>query len=236
MVRDERPVATVPRTVLACLACALLAQALWQGAQPPPDARARALPSPPSVTVLRALSFGEPVTGAKALMLWLQAFDNQPGISIPFRELDFDRVAAWLDRILALDPRAQYPLLAAARVYGEVNDVDKQRRMMQFVYERFRADPNRRWPWLAHAVFVAKHRMHDLPLALEYARALAAETTPGQVPDWARQMQIFVLEDMGDLEAARVLLGGLIAAGEARDPAALAFLKWRLTQLGKGAE
>ena len=45
------------------------------------------------------------------MTLYLQAFDNQPGVSIPFRDLDYRRVTQWLETILALDAAGQYPLL-----------------------------------------------------------------------------------------------------------------------------
>ena len=99
---------------------------------------------------LQVASMGDPLVLAKALNLWLQSFDNQPGVSIPFRNLDYKKVEGWLSRILALDPRGQYPLLAASRLYAEVPIEDKRREMLDFVYEQFRLDPNRRWPWLAH--------------------------------------------------------------------------------------
>ncbi|MGH8615637.1 MAG: hypothetical protein ACREYF_27365, partial [Gammaproteobacteria bacterium] len=164
-------------------------------------------------------------------MFWLQAFDNQPGISIPFRELDYRQVIGWLERVLRLDERTQYPLLAASRVYAEVPVPTKQRQMLEFVYQQFLSDPNRRWPWMAHAAFVAKHRLKDLPLALKYARALTNYATGAKVPHWVQQMQIFVLEDMGEVESAKVLLGGLIESGTITDPHELRFLEERLQGL-----
>lgn len=232
LARDERPVAAVPRAVTAAFALALTLKVLAGLAAPPAQPRAQDLPLPPAADALRVAVLGEPAAAARALMLWLQAFDNQPGVSIPFRDLDYDRVIGWLGRILDLDPRSQYPLLAAARIYTEVPDPVRQRRMLAFVRERFDEDPAARWPWLAHAVYVAKHRLGDLPLALEYARAIAARTTPAQAPAWARQMHLFVLEDMGEAEAAKVLIGGLLASGTITDPNELNFLKWRLAQMG----
>ena len=38
------------------------------------------------------------------------------------------------------------------------------------------------------------------------------------VPLWARQMEIFILEDMNELEAARIMLGGLLGSGEIQRP------------------
>ena len=164
-------------------------------------------------------------------MLWLQAFDNQPGISIPYRELDYPVVIAWLDDMLELDARGQYPLFAASRLYSEVPDEARQRLMLEFVYRKFMEDPDLRWPALAHAVYMAKHRLHDLPLALRYARALTDYVSDTNVPYWVRQMQVWVLEDMGELEDAMILLGGLVESGTIKDPHELMFLRLRLQQL-----
>ena len=228
---SERPVTAVPRPVLWLLGGALLLQLTWHGIQPPLMAQARDLPRPPSEAVLRVAALGDPVALGRGLMLWLQVFDNQPGVSIPFVLLNYDHVATWLERILDLDPRSQYPLLAAARLYGEVPDPERQRRMMAFVYQKFMADPNNRWRWLAHASIVAKHRLKDPALALKFARAIADNTDAERVPPWARQMHIFLLEDAGELEAARTLIGGLLASGEIRDPHEIRFLQERLEAL-----
>lgn len=226
--RNERPLSFVPGPVLAALVLALAAQIVMHASSEPPHAEARDLSLPPQLSVLRAASLGEEAALSGALMLWLQAFDHQPGISLPFRELDYERVVAWLDRILALEPRAQYPLLSAARVYTEVPDDGRRRRMIEFVREKYPEDPARRWPWMAHAVFVADHRIGDAALALELARELRMHAPESVVPSWARQMELFVLEDLGEVEAAKVLLGGLIESGAIRDPNEIRFLTERL--------
>jgi len=227
----ERPIRDVPLAGLLLLAAGLAAQLAWHAWRPGPTARAEALPAPPTEAILRVASLGDPVPLARGLMIWLQAFDNQPGISIPFRDLDYGRVQGWLARILALDPRGQYPLLAASRLYGEVPVADKQRSMLEFVYERFLEDPDRRWPWLAHAAIMARHRLNDLPLALRYARAITERATGPGVPNWARDMSILVLEELGELEAARVLIGGLLESGRVTDPHEVRFLDGKLKDL-----
>jgi hypothetical protein len=208
-----RSVKFVPIPVLVLLAAALGAQVMWHGTRPPPRAAASDLPAPPSIDALRLFSLGDNIVMAKLLMLWLQAHDNQPGVSIPFKSLDYARVADWLDRILSLDPRAQYPLLAASRVYAAVQDEGKKRFILDFVYRKFFDDPNRRWPWLAHAAIVAKHGFKDLPLALKYARAVSEHATGPEVPNWARDMPVVILEEMGELEAATVMVGYLLSSG-----------------------
>jgi len=234
-VRDERPIFAVPILTIVVLLAALTAQIALYASQSPPAARAAPLPSPPSAALLNALAFGEPIATAKLTMLWLQSFDNQPGISLPFAALDYTKLAGWLEAILALDPDAAYPLLAASRIYAEVPEAERQRAMLDFVERAFLEDPNQRWPALAHAVYVAKHRLGDPDRALRYAQALADRATGPDVPEWARQMVIFVLEDRGEIEAAKILLGGLLASGRITDPHEQWFLSQRLAELEERA-
>lgn len=226
-----RPLTAVPAVLWWLLAAALAAQLAWHVARPGPQAQARDLPPPPAVAAARVMVLGEEALASRLVMLWLQAFDNQPGVSIPFRHLDYERVVAWLALALELDPDNDYPLLAASRLYAEVPDATRQRRMLEFVYHAFLRDPDGRWRWLAHATLLAKHRLGDLPLALRYARALTEHATGPGVPFWARDMTVAVLEDMGELEAARALVGGLLESGTIHDPRELSFLERKLEAL-----
>ena len=231
LVDKDRPVKDVPVAVMVMLVLALVTQLTWHSRQDPVIAKAEDLPRPMSHRAYVTGSFGEPVAAAKVLNLWLQAFDNQPGISIPLHSLDYEVVADWLDTILALDPEGHYPMLVAARVYGSVSNRVKQRQMLEYIFYKFNEDPNRHWRWLAHAVVTAKHELKDMPLALKYADALAEKATGENVPYWARDMKIIVLEDMGEVEAAKVLVGGLIASGEITDPYELNFLQDKIRVL-----
>ncbi len=189
------------------------------------------LPPPPTAQALRLASFGEPQALARLAMLYLQAFDLGANNAVPYRALDYPRLIGWLRAILALDPRSEYPLFSAARLYAEVPDPGRSRLMLEFIHEQYLLDPNRRWPWLAHAALLAKHRLHDLPLARRYAAAIDRQTTASDVPLWARQMEVFILEDMNEFEAARVLLGGLLASGKIRDADEARFLRQKLEEL-----
>jgi hypothetical protein len=227
----ERPLSDVPRWITGLLACALALQVLLASSQPKPTAKAEDLGPPPSADALRLAAMGEPVALAKLLMLYLQAFDYQAGTRIPYRDLNYEHLEGWLRRILELDPVGQYPLMSASRLYAEVPDPAKERRMLEFVYAEYLKDPNRRWPWLAHATVLAKHQLKDLPLARKYAVALQQNTTTPDAPAWVRQMEPFILEDMNELEAARILIGGLIASGQVRDQRDLRLLERRLQLL-----
>ena len=92
--------------------------------------------------------------------------------------------------------------------------------------------PDRHWPWMAHGVYVAKHRIRDLQLALKYAKALRQRVSNDAAPPWVSQMEIFVLEDLGEVESARIIIGGLLASGKlAGNDNELRFLKNKLAEL-----
>jgi hypothetical protein len=189
------------------------------------------LPAPPHAQALRLAGFGEPEAAARLAMLYVQSVDFAAGQAMPYSHLDYARLVGWLEAILALDPRSQYPLFSAARLYAEVADASRSRMALDFVYRAYLEDPDRRWPWLAHAALIAKHRLKDLPLARRYAAAIDRHTRAADVPLWARQMEIFILEDMNELEAAKVMLGGLLESGRLRDPEEVRFLRQRLEAL-----
>ena len=220
----------VSHLALSALVGIFALHGIWRANLTPQSATLSALDSPPSLPVMRIAALGDEISYSKEVMLWLQAFDTQPGLRIPLRALDYGRVIAWLTRCLELDPQAQYPLLAASRLYAEIPDENRARKMLEFVHTSFAHDPARRWPWLAHAVYLAKHRLKDRELALKFARSLAAADEPS-IPHWAQQLEIFVLADMGEVEAAKVLLGGLLASGKIADPHEQRFLTQRLHDL-----
>lgn len=227
----ERALAAVPGWVVLLLAAALAAQLALHAAFAPRRTAAADLPAAPSAAALTAASFGEPQAAARLAMLWLQAFDSSAVNEVPYRNLDYGRLIGWLTAILGTDPRSGYPLFAASRIYAEVPDPDKARAMMAFIHAQYLESPRSRWPALAHAALLAKHRLRDLPLALRYAQALRALADEPQVPLWAGQMEAFILEDMNELEAARIMLGGLLATGRITDPAERRFLHSRLKEL-----
>jgi len=227
----QRALRAVPGWIWAALLAGFAAQVGVQALRPPPATAAEDLPPAPRAQALRAASLGEPAALARLAMLYLQAYDLGAGNALPYQRLDYARLVQWLRAIVDTDPRSEYALFAAARVYADVADPAKCRAMLAFIHEAFLEDPNRRWPWLAHAALLAKHRLQDLPLARRYAADIERLATDPGIPLWARQMEIFILEDLNELEAAKIMLGGLLATGRISDPQERRFLQGRLEEL-----
>lgn len=229
----ERPLSHVPRPALAALVLILALQLLTGWLRPLPRGQAEGLHPPPSLPALQLLSFGNPVAFSRLLMLRLQSADGQSGVKLALADLDYGQVEGWLARALELDPRAQYPLFLAVRVYGSVADRAKARQMLDFAYRQFLLDPDRRWRWTAESATWLWHRLGDPKQARGYAQALRERATGPEVPAWARQMEIFILEGMDETESARVLVGGLISSGQVKDANELRFLAGEMERLAR---
>jgi hypothetical protein len=229
--RDERTAASVPLLISLVLILSLSVQVIWSLQKDEIKVEEKILPDPPRQSTLLLLGLNDPLVISKIAMLWLQAFDNQAGVSVPFQNLDYTTITKWLDLCLQLDPKSQYPLLASSRLYTLVSDEEKIREMINFTYEKFLEDPVGRWQWIAHSIYIAKHRLMDLDTALIYARALRVNTGEGDAPYWARHMEVYITEDLGDIEATKILIGGLLESGAVTDPNEIKFLTNRLKKL-----
>lgn len=235
-VKDEyRPLRAAPRGLWALMAFALAMQLWFHQHLGPPKVSERELQlsRPPAEELLHAAAFGDPFALARALMLNLQAFDNQQGVSIKYGDLDYDILGLWLDRIVSLDEKSGYPHFTAAKIYTSPKDEARRRKIIEWVRKHFRERPNERWEWMAHATNFVRHQMKDGPLALEMAREIRALTAPGKVPGWTRQMEAFFLENDSAYKASASLLANLLAAGEVKDPAEFSFLLQRLEEIAK---
>ena len=213
-----------PRWIIFLLLVLLVLQLAWSYGRPPPVAKVEDFSPPPSLAVMRLASLGDAIAFAKMAMLWLQNFDNQPGLAIPFRNLDYESLALWLERILALDPKSEYPLHAALRFYASVPDKTRTRRMLTFVHEQFHGDPEHRWRWLSFAAIDARHRLKDKALALKFLNDVLDKANQGRFPQWVRGVQWSLMRETGALQSARQLVGGLLHNSAITDPGELKFL------------
>lgn len=219
------------RPALVVLLAALGAQLAFANWRPASLAWSGNIAPAPSAHVARFAALGDEVALARLLMLSVLAADSGPDGGTPLRALDYVELRAWLERVADLDPRSAQPLLAASQVYAGVSDPARAALMLDFVHARFLRDPDRHWPWLAHAAVSARHRLHDPARAASYARELRIRTSPGVLPLWAQELEAWFSADMNELDAARALIGGLIESGRVTDPRELRLLERRLNEL-----
>lgn len=233
---EYQPVDAVPKVTMfllwATIFATLAIQVYLRLNAPPPKAAAIELPQAPDELTMHALSVGDRVSFGKASMLWLQAFDNQQGQSISFRDLDYNVIVAWLAAIVKLDERAQYPHFSAMQVYTFLAEPAKIITLAEFTREQFRADPATRWNWMAIAVTLVKEKGKDTELAIEFATELRELTQDlDHVPSWAKQMEVLMRSYNNEFERSANMLLNLLNSGEVTDPNEFIFLYDRLEQV-----
>lgn len=233
---EYRPLSAAPRWLWLLAAAALGAQLFfhYELKEPPKaDKRLFLLHKPPDENTMRLAALGDPVFLGRLLMLNLQSFDTAQGQSASLNDLDYDSLGEWLNRIVELDPRADYPHFSAAKIYAQLKNPEKSRQMMRWVQKHFQDDPNGRWEWMAYAAQTAKYNLKDENLALELALDLHDRADPATTPLWARQLPAFFLENKNEYEAAASMLANLLDEGEINDEHEFVFLIDRLEGMVK---
>ncbi|MEK7990189.1 MAG: hypothetical protein VSS52_004230 [Thiotrichaceae bacterium] len=230
--RKQRSLKKIPVLISVLLLCSAVLQIVWQLNNLKRDFKPQPLPEIPSQNVLNLYNFGDNVVAARLWILWLQSYSSQNGEYISNNNINYKYLTQWLNVILAQDSSTQYPLFLASYQYILVKHPQKQRQVLEFIQQQFFIDPQRRWRWLAQAAVTAKYRLQDLPLALKYTEILNAYAPIiPNMPDWAKELQIFILEDMGELAQARLLIGGLLTNGLITDTDEIVFLNEKLQAL-----
>lgn len=127
------------------------------------------------------------------------------GDVVPLRNFDYAALTSWFYLLDRLDIRSMTVPILAAYWYGFTPKTEDSRYIIDYLLSRAAQDPEHAWQWRTQAVYFARHRLHDLPLALSIAKALAADPNPN-APFWTKQMPAFVMLQMGDRQAALILL------------------------------
>ena len=181
---------------------------------------------PPTPAVMQLASLDEPALAAYGTALYLQGYDAQAGALLPLRTADYPAIRAWLELAFALNPHSSYPLMLAAFDYSETAHLQDEMvpanapqaaAILDFVERGYGADPAAHWRWLAHAAWVSRYVLHDNARALAEARLLRNAPASAAIPEWARELDTYVLGRQDATDARRALLGGL-AAGSPGTP------------------
>jgi hypothetical protein len=181
------------------------------------------VPPAPPVLIAPAMALGDPQLFYRVAAFALQNMGDEGGRVTPLGDYDYGRLGDWLDLLDLLDPQARYAPTLAAYYFGQTPDPDDLRRIIAYLIRVGARDPAHNWRWLTHAAYLARHRLKDLPLALEVARHLAG-LPEGEVPLWVRQMPAFVMAEVGEREAARDLMATIRATDTNLSPDEVALI------------
>lgn len=150
--------------------------------------------------------------------LMVQNFGDSGGRFTPLQDYDYDALARWLYVLDSLDPYSDYIPYLTTFYFGGVQKPEKLRPILPYLKDVGVRGYGTKWRWLAHASWLARYRLEDSDLALEYANLLAG-LEGDDLPGWARQMPSFILLDQGEKTAAySVMIELLKSKGESLHP------------------
>jgi hypothetical protein len=232
MKRQTRSVSAVPFGLLAALIGVVLLQ-LWHGhfSQGQRIVEFRPLEPPHETRFYQAAALGSDLLLSYLLLLDLQLHDNQSGQHVSYSRLDFQVLDRWLSTVYQMNPRSGYPAFLAARVYSNTPDKRQLKSMINLIERLFQADPQLHWRRMTEACLLAKHQLGDLTRALDLAEQVALLPSNVNIPYWARDMRIILLDELNQLESAQILISSMLQSGQIDDPDETRFLRSRLLKI-----
>ena len=205
---------------------------------PPPATRHRRIRRPPPPKPSPVFSpLAKPPPLSRLIAMRLQAFDNQPGVSIPFEQLDYDALGRWPRHRRPMDERAEYPHFLMSKVYSSVTDETRKRKARGMglatipsvvpttVGNGWRTPPTKPTmssktpssPWKWRTTFVGK-------------------PPPAESPEWVRQIEVLFAENQNQYEVAAAILSNQLEARRNRRPTRIRILHhpFRVTRRKNG--
>lgn len=232
MKRAERRLSDIPFPVVAGLVVCLVIQMMHHVFFKTDNlVEYQDLRPPKTLGLYRSLSLGSEQLLSYLLIMGVQLHDNQKGRHVNYRHINYQILSEWLLMLYQLNPKSDYPAFIASRVYGQVGDASRVRQMIDVIRKLFEKDPERHWRRMTEASLLAKHRLSDLELALDLAKKVADLPKSYDLPFWARDMQLVLLDELNELESAQLLISSLLQSEEIKDPDELRFLQFRLLKI-----
>lgn len=191
------------------------------------------VPPVPTRSGAITMTLGDPQFSYRTLALTLQNLGDVGRDVTPLKDYNYPELGKWFRLLFSLDPVSDHVPMIAAYYFGATKVPKDVAVVVDFLSIAGAIPVGDKWRWLAHAVYLAQHRMYNLDLALKLAYELAKMPNSGEMPQWARQMPAFVLQKKGDREAARALMENMLVMQKNLQPNEINTMKSFLTdQLG----
>lgn len=170
------------------------------------------VPPAPARETSPLVGLGDEEVAYRLLGYSIQNFGNVGGKYESLRDYDYSALKQWFFAAQSLDPESNYVPFLAAYYYGAVEDRPQLlSHVVDYLAEEGQAPYPQKWRWLAHAVYLARYKLNDLPRALALAEIVSR--LPGQdVAPWARQLPAFVQLQMGNKQASYEFMARMLAS------------------------
>lgn len=159
------------------------------------------VPPAPTKTTALAFSLGDEQFSYRFLGILLQSFGNTSGRYEALKNYDYDTLYEWFELLDGIDARSEYLPYLVTYYFGSAQTNPQLRFVAKFLEDVGIRIGRQKWKWLAQAIYIARYKLKDI----EYARELAAKLAEHKDPNvgaWAKNMDAYIMAQMGDKEAA----------------------------------
>ncbi|MEI6730974.1 MAG: hypothetical protein WCL30_06905, partial [Pseudomonadota bacterium] len=161
------------------------------------------VPDVPGRVAVKALSFGDEEFYFRMLGLDIQNAGDTFGRFTELYKYDFTKLYDWFTLLDSLDNKSDYMPFLASYYFSQTQHVKDNIYVVNYLHEHSASRPEKKYWWLAQAVYIAQHKLKDNDLALKMAEPLEKAEN---APFWVRQLPAFVHEKRGEMEdAARII-------------------------------
>ncbi len=198
-------------------------QAQWDGVPPVPTQQGATM-----------MMLGDEQFSFRFGALTLQHLGDGGGRVTPIKDYDFEKLGRWFWLLHALDPASEHVPFIAAYYFGGTPNPEQVGIVVDYLGKIGENPYGEKWRWLAHAAYLARHKMKDLQLALDLAYRLSRmQLADGEVPLWARQLPAFILKEQGGIESAKEFIETMLLDTDTTNPNEVNFMKsWLIEQVG----
>lgn len=208
------------------LALALGANVAFWGGSRGLFAKWSGVPPVPSHTGAIMMTLGDAEFSYRMGALSLQMMGDGGGQQTPLKDYNFEKLSKWFWLLNGLDPASNAVPMIASDYFGGSGDKEDVRIVIDFLSTIGQNPVGNKWRWLFESIYLARHKLKDLDLALDLSYKLAHMKPIGDtLPIWARQMPAFVLRDDGDKEAAAAIVKQLLSSKQYFSEGDIKFMK-----------
>jgi hypothetical protein len=184
------------------------------------------VPPVPGIAAAERSTLGDRQLAYRTIGLSLQNLGSIGGHDQLFENYNYERLRDWFFLADKLDHNSNFIPALAAYYYGATKKLSDLTPVIDYLEVVGQRPEPHKWRWLAHAVYLARFQQGDLNRALDLAHKMAA-LPRNDMPIWTRQMPAFVMNAMGDKQAAYALMMSILANSnvEEMDPAEVRFIR-----------
>lgn len=161
-------------------------------------------PEIPTAKQTEAFSLGDKELYFRSKTLDLQMAGDTFGRTTALKDYDFPLLKKWFFYLDSLDAKSNFTPSIAAYYFARTQHPKDTIYVLDYLEKHADNDPKNKWWWYSQGIYLANSVLGDKQRALEIAVKL--RNVQGDLPIWARQMEAFMREDLGDKDSAELIM------------------------------